>query len=217
MSTIHKHDVSEILHYYFVSVRDGFGFYPRPVWAAGYCHCLPLSVCLSVCVNHDFRAIICHPFEVKSPNLGLKCKTTCVRSVLFLGLIDLPNFKFVHTISHHHFKLKFKKLDKKHILALLRSIINIIFELDWPRSSISFSILKDVFFLPNWDKILFVLFLYIICDTIADFQVTLYTGSMKDELKISVDSLLFSKTCSSKYIQTDLSNEADGRSYVSKT
>ena len=73
-------------------------FYPRPVMAFGYCRCLRLSVCVCVCVcmcvcvsvNHQFvRTITCHPLKLQSPNLDQKCKTPWLRSLLFLGFIDL--------------------------------------------------------------------------------------------------------------------------------
>ena len=49
-----------------------------------------VSVCLYVCVNHEFvRAITLHPFKLESPNLKRRCKTPCLRSLLFCGVIDL--------------------------------------------------------------------------------------------------------------------------------
>ena len=63
-------------------------FYPRPVLAFGYCRCLRLSVCVSVCVcgNHMLvRAITHHPFELGSPNLDHRCKRLWLRSLLFWG------------------------------------------------------------------------------------------------------------------------------------
>ena len=35
----------------FVDIFFDIDFYPRPVLAFGYCHCLRLSVCVSVCVH----------------------------------------------------------------------------------------------------------------------------------------------------------------------
>ena len=67
-------------------------FYPRPVLVFGYCRCLRLSVCVSVCVcgNHMLvRAITHHPFELGSPNLDHRCKRPWLRSLLFWGVIDL--------------------------------------------------------------------------------------------------------------------------------
>ena len=63
-------------------------FYPRPVLAFGYCRCLRLSVCVSVCVcgNHMLvRAITHQPFELGSPNLDHRCKRPWLRSLLFWG------------------------------------------------------------------------------------------------------------------------------------
>ena len=67
-------------------------FYPRPVLAFGYCRCLRLSVCVCVrpCVNHELvRAITHDPYQLGSPNLDRKCKRPWLRSLLFLGVIDL--------------------------------------------------------------------------------------------------------------------------------
>ena len=90
-------------------------FYPRPVLAFGYCRCLRLSVCVSVCVciNHVLvRAITHHPFKLGSPNLDHRCKRPWLRFVLFWGAIDLdlqgqielqsqnlPHFELVHAIT----------------------------------------------------------------------------------------------------------------------
>ena len=66
--------------------------YPRPVLAFGYCRCLRLSVCVCVrpCVNHELvRAITHDPYQLGSPNLDRKCKRPWLRSLLFLGVIDL--------------------------------------------------------------------------------------------------------------------------------
>ena len=71
-------------------------FYPRPVLAFGYCHrlrlcvCVSVCVCVSLCVNHLFvRAITRDPFKLGSPNLDQRCKRPWLRSLLFLGVIDL--------------------------------------------------------------------------------------------------------------------------------
>ena len=118
-------------------------FYPRPVLAFGYCRCLRLSVCVSVrpCVNHELvRAITCHPFKLESPNLDHKCKTPWLRSLLFLGLIDLelqgqikpksnklPHFELLRAIIHHLSQLGFPNLDQNCTLALLRSLLILVF------------------------------------------------------------------------------------------
>ena len=52
----------------------------------------PASVCMCVCVsvNHQFvRKITCHRLKLQSPKLDQKCKTPWLRSLLFLGFIDL--------------------------------------------------------------------------------------------------------------------------------
>ena len=100
---------------------------------------LPASVCVSVrpCGNHLLVRTITHrPFKLGSLNLDHRCKRPWLRSLLFLGVIDLdlqgqiqlqtqnwPHFELVHTITHHLFKLWFPNLDHKYILALLRSLI----------------------------------------------------------------------------------------------
>ena len=59
---------------------------------ASVCVCVCACVCMCVCVsvNHQFvRTITCHPLKLQSPNLDQKCKTPWLRSLLFLGFIDL--------------------------------------------------------------------------------------------------------------------------------
>ena len=60
-------------------------YYPRPVLAFGYFHCLCLSVCPCVCVSITcfVRAITRHPFTLGSPNLDQRCKIPWLRSLLF--------------------------------------------------------------------------------------------------------------------------------------
>ena len=54
-------------------------FYPRPVLAFGYCCCLHLSVCLSVCLSIKslsvWTVITHHPFKLGSPYLNKSCKS----------------------------------------------------------------------------------------------------------------------------------------------
>ena len=76
--------------------KNGHPFYPRPVLAFGYCHrlrlcvCVSVCVCVSLCVNHLLvRAITRDPFKLGSPNLDQRCKRPWLRSLLFLGVIDL--------------------------------------------------------------------------------------------------------------------------------
>ena len=65
------------------------------LWPSGIvvaCVCLCVCVCMCVCVsvNHQFvRTITCHPLKLQSPNLDQKCKRPWLRSLLFLGFIDL--------------------------------------------------------------------------------------------------------------------------------
>ena len=97
--------------------------------------CVCVCVCLSV--NHQFvRAITHQPFKLESPNLDQRCKRPWLRSLLFLGTIDLelqgqielksqnlPHFELVHAISNHQLKSVFPNLGQKYILALLRSLL----------------------------------------------------------------------------------------------
>ena len=61
-------------------------FYPRPVVASGYCRCLRLSIRPS---PSFFCTITHHLFKLESPNLNHRCKRPQLRSLLFLGVIDL--------------------------------------------------------------------------------------------------------------------------------
>ena len=102
---------------------------------------LPACVCVCVClsVNHQLvRAITNQLFKLESPNLDQRCKRPWLRSLLFLGAIDLelqgqielkspnlPHFELVRAISHHQLKSVFSNFGKKCILALLRSLLNL--------------------------------------------------------------------------------------------
>ena len=104
-------------------------FYPRPVLAFGYCHCLRVCVCVRVrvSVNHEFvRAITHQPFKLGSPKLDQICKRPWLRAPLFCGMIDhdlrgqielqsqnFSQFELVHAITHHQFKLQFPNLEQK--------------------------------------------------------------------------------------------------------
>ena len=84
-------------------------FYPGPVLAFGYCRCLRLSVCVSICVcsNHMLvRAITHHPFEIGSPNVDHRCKRPWLRSILFWGVID-PDLQGQIQPSRSNSKSKF--------------------------------------------------------------------------------------------------------------
>ena len=56
-------------------------------------------------------------------------------------------------ISHHQLKSVFPNLDRKFILALLRSLL-ILGLHDWPWSSVSFLISNMFFFLPNFASLI---------------------------------------------------------------
>ena len=52
--------------------------------------CMFVRVCVSVCVNHLLvHAITRDPFKLGSPNLDQRCKRPWLRSLLFLGVMDL--------------------------------------------------------------------------------------------------------------------------------
>ena len=85
-------NLSKIISIFQILKCISMDFYPRPVLAFGYCRCLRLSVCPSVrvCGNHLLvRAITQHLFKLGSPNLHHRCKRPWLRSLLFLGVIDL--------------------------------------------------------------------------------------------------------------------------------
>ena len=65
-------------------------FYPRPILAFGYCHCLRLGVYVYVCVfiNHLLvRLITLDPFKLGSPNLDQRCETPWLRSLFFVVVV----------------------------------------------------------------------------------------------------------------------------------
>ena len=71
-------------------------FYPRPALAFGYsrCLCLCVRVCLSVCLcvcQSLVHAVTRDPFKRGSLNLNKRCKRSWLRSILFLGAIDLDH------------------------------------------------------------------------------------------------------------------------------
>ena len=52
--------------------------------------CVSVCVCVSLCVNHLLvRAITRDLFKLGSPNLDQRCKRPWLRSLLFLGVIDI--------------------------------------------------------------------------------------------------------------------------------
>ena len=70
------------------SKEESTFYYPRPVWAFGYCCCLRLSVCPTVrpCGNRLLaRAITHHPFKLGSPDLDHRCKRPWLRSLFLEG------------------------------------------------------------------------------------------------------------------------------------
>ena len=78
-----------------ILLKGAFPFLPEASFGlrvlslpASVCLCVCLSVCVSV--NPELvRAINHHAFKLEPPNLDKRCKTTWLRSLLFLGAIDL--------------------------------------------------------------------------------------------------------------------------------
>ena len=108
------------------------------LWPSGIVvACVCVCVCLSV--NHQLvRAITNQLFKLESPNLDQRCKRPWLRSLLFLGAIDLelqgqielksqnlPHVELVRAISHHQLKSVFPNFGQKCILVLLRSLLNL--------------------------------------------------------------------------------------------
>ena len=60
---------------------------PEALLAYGYCHRLCLCVYLCVCQLLLVRAITHHMFHLQSPDSDKRCKTFCLRCLLFWGLI----------------------------------------------------------------------------------------------------------------------------------
>ena len=120
-------------------------FYPRPVLAFGYCRCLRLSVCPSVrvCGNHLLvRTITHHPFKLGSPNLDHRCKRPWLRSLLFLGVIDLdlqgqiqlqsqnlPHFELVCAITSSPVQARATKFGPEVLNTLVK--IPVVLGVDW--------------------------------------------------------------------------------------
>ena len=69
-------------------------FHPRPVLAFGYCHCLRLSMCVSmyVCVIPDFGACWYNnwsPVQTRITKFGIEVQNTLVKIPIVLWVIDL--------------------------------------------------------------------------------------------------------------------------------
>ena len=94
---------------------------------------------LYVCVRQSSVFPDDNLLKLQSPNLDQKCKTPWLRSLLFLGFIDLDlqgqielkkskftplwACKFVRAISQYQMKWGFQNLDQKCILVLFRSLM----------------------------------------------------------------------------------------------
>ena len=101
---------------------------------------LYIDVVLSLSILYQFvRTITCHPLKLQSPKFNQKCKTPWLKSLWFLGFIDLDRqgqielkkskftplwaCEFVRAISQYQMKWGFPNLDQQCILALLRSLL----------------------------------------------------------------------------------------------
>ena len=78
--------------------------YPRPILAFGYCRCLRLCVCVcpSVCQSQACPCDNSWPVSARITKLDHRCKRPWTRSLLFLGVIDLPHPKWLHTNMFTH-------------------------------------------------------------------------------------------------------------------
>ena len=81
-------------NYTYPTVSNAFlpeaSFGPRVLSIVVACVCVSVCPCVRVCINHLLvRAITRDPFKLGSPNFDQRCKTPWLRSLLFLGAIDL--------------------------------------------------------------------------------------------------------------------------------
>ena len=113
--------------------------YPRPVLAFWYCHCLRLWVCVSVCVCvFVYQSRACPPdnswpIQARITKFEPDMQNTLVEVPIVFGddrpwssrsnLTWKSHFELVHTITHQPFKLEPPNVDRKCILALLRSLL----------------------------------------------------------------------------------------------
>ena len=97
-----------------------------------YCHRLHLSVCVCPPIITFVRTITCRPLKLQSPKFDQKCKTPWLRSLSFVGFIDLDFQGQIELESQNlfHFGLvsfqievRLSKFGQKCILALLRSLL----------------------------------------------------------------------------------------------
>ena len=109
-------------------------FYPRPVLAFGYCHCLHLSVCQTV-RHRVFPRNNSLPVSARITKFGPEMLKTLVKIPIVLWddwlwhsrsnwapkSTFIP-FELVHAITHHQLKLQFPTLEQKCIQALFRSL-----------------------------------------------------------------------------------------------
>ena len=136
---MHSYMMQKSMPSWYLDISVGSVFITRgQLWPSGIVvACVCVCVCLSV--NHQLvRAITNQLFKLESPNLDQRCKRPWLRSLLFLGAIDLelqgqielksqnlPHFELIRAISHHQLKSLFPNFGQKCILALLKSLLNL--------------------------------------------------------------------------------------------
>ena len=116
----------------------GFHFYPKPVLAFGYWHCLRLRICPCVCVYHSLACPYDNSSAVQArvAKFGTEVQNTLFNIPIILGMINLDiqdqnsfksrillHFELVRTITCHPVKPESPNLDQKCILVQLRSLL----------------------------------------------------------------------------------------------
>ena len=117
---LHDWDYPSSLIWQLIYLSTGVPFYPRLVLAFGYCRCLRLCVCVSVCVYqsracpHDNLPFV----QARITKFGTKVQMTLVKVPIVFGddrrwpsrsnltwKSNLPHFELVLPITHQPFKL----------------------------------------------------------------------------------------------------------------
>ena len=107
-----------------INIKNKYTFLPEVSFVV-VCVCLSACPSVSPLVNPQFVcAIPCHPFKLESPNLNKTCKTLCLKSLKFCGLIDLdlPDQFWLHSnivfICTAFASLKYLRLAKTEYVEL---------------------------------------------------------------------------------------------------
>ena len=130
-----KHWEEELANFIFTQGQ----FWPSGIVIACVCVCVCpcVWVGVSLCVNHLLvRAITRDPFKLGSLNLDQRCKRPWLRSLSFLGVIDLdihgqiklqsqnlPYVELVRVITHHPFGLGPPNLDQRCKIPWLKCLL----------------------------------------------------------------------------------------------